>query len=215
MLNKTHFVVLHRHDFRQRVASVVQKELAQITILSGSPSSVADSHCQKVSFMISGNTNILFAATQIIRGSADMCSMPARPVVQNCVVRTMGSHVCGGTLSASSLPPLLDSVIHCHCRALPLCQCGTGKHLCWHRTAQDRHYSHKSPSRREVITPVLSDGLLSEHCFALSVALHFYWFYRWNHNTVVWSELWKFLFLPVASAPSQQSRVSLLQRAVI
>lgn len=49
-------MVLHRYDFRKRVASVLQVEMARITILGDSPSSAADGHCQKVSFMISGNT---------------------------------------------------------------------------------------------------------------------------------------------------------------
>lgn len=53
---KHHFVVLHRYDFRKRVASVLQVEMGRITILGDSPSSAADGHCQKVSFMISGNT---------------------------------------------------------------------------------------------------------------------------------------------------------------
>lgn len=55
MLVTTHFVVSHRYDFRKRVASVLQVELGRITILADSPSSVADGHCQKVSFMISGS----------------------------------------------------------------------------------------------------------------------------------------------------------------
>ncbi|XP_026160139.1 uncharacterized protein cusr [Mastacembelus armatus] len=46
-----------RYDFRRRVAEVLQLETARITILPGSPLSVAGGMCQKVNFMVSGNVS--------------------------------------------------------------------------------------------------------------------------------------------------------------
>lgn len=52
-------MVLYRYDFRKRVASVLQLEMARVTILANSPSSVADGRCQKVSYMVSGKASFL------------------------------------------------------------------------------------------------------------------------------------------------------------
>lgn len=49
------FSVSHRHDFRKRVASVLQVDIARITILADSPSPVAGVSCQSVGYMISGH----------------------------------------------------------------------------------------------------------------------------------------------------------------
>ncbi|XP_041838085.1 uncharacterized protein cusr [Melanotaenia boesemani] len=47
----------NRFDFRRRVAEVLQMEMARITILPGSPRSVAGGKCQQVNFAVSGNVS--------------------------------------------------------------------------------------------------------------------------------------------------------------
>ncbi|KAM8842245.1 uncharacterized protein cusr [Synchiropus picturatus] len=46
-----------RHDFRMRVAGIVQVDLQRVTILGDSPERAANGACQKVTFMISGDVN--------------------------------------------------------------------------------------------------------------------------------------------------------------
>lgn len=46
-----------RYDFRNRVADVLQMNLARVTILPTSPQSVSGGTCQQVNFMISGNVS--------------------------------------------------------------------------------------------------------------------------------------------------------------
>lgn len=55
-LFRNSFVVLPRYDFRQKVASVLQMDVARITILPASPVTAADGRCQKVSYVVSGKT---------------------------------------------------------------------------------------------------------------------------------------------------------------
>lgn len=47
-------VFMSRYDFRNRVADVLQMNLARVTILPTSPQSVSGGTCQQVNFMISG-----------------------------------------------------------------------------------------------------------------------------------------------------------------
>lgn len=53
-LNLSFILLSFRYDFRRRVASVLQMDVARVTILPDSPSSVADGRCQQVNFMICG-----------------------------------------------------------------------------------------------------------------------------------------------------------------
>ncbi|XP_029293117.1 uncharacterized protein cusr [Cottoperca gobio] len=46
-----------RYDFRKRVADVLQVQKARVTILAGSPSSVANGTCYQVNFMVSGDVS--------------------------------------------------------------------------------------------------------------------------------------------------------------
>ncbi|XP_019732329.1 uncharacterized protein cusr isoform X2 [Hippocampus comes] len=46
-----------RHEFRSGVANVLQMEIARVTILGSSPTSVVEGRCQQVSFMVSGEVS--------------------------------------------------------------------------------------------------------------------------------------------------------------
>lgn len=47
----------NRHDFRRRVADVLQVGISRITILPGSPQAAVNETCQKVNFMVAGNVS--------------------------------------------------------------------------------------------------------------------------------------------------------------
>lgn len=78
-----------RHNFRSRVAEVLQMEIAGITILPGSPLSVEGGNCQQVNFMVSGNVSTellesvrtdermgLFRETDSCRSNAGLLLVP-------------------------------------------------------------------------------------------------------------------------------------------
>lgn len=53
----THYYVVYRHDFRKRVADVVNLHISRVSILPGSPSQGSDGKCQQVNYLVSGEVS--------------------------------------------------------------------------------------------------------------------------------------------------------------